>query len=103
MNKTVRWVAAVALLSGCASLVEFSHNKNTDPLAVRKIAVVPLVMSDKIEGAVLGGCWETELMGLGFKKDWAFIMTVCMMSLTIVVALFNIFAILMNIKLSRKD
>src|SRR3989344_1978247 len=66
MNKTVRWVAAVALLSGCASLVEFSHNKNTDPLAVRKIAVVPLVMSDKIEGAVLGGCWETELMGLGY-------------------------------------
>ena len=43
------------------------------------------------------------LIGLGFKKDWAFIMTVCMMSLTIVVALFNIFAILMNIKLSRKD
>ena len=52
---------------------------------------------------VLIGYVGTELMGLGFKKDWAFIMTVCMMSLTIVVALFNIFAILMNIKLSRKD
>lgn len=52
---------------------------------------------------VLIGYVGTELMGLGFKKDWAFIMTVCMMSLTIVVALFNIFAILMNIKLSGKD
>ncbi len=60
------YIGAVLCFSGCASVVEFSHNKNTDPTAVKKIAVVPLVMSDKVEGAVLGGCWETELMGLGY-------------------------------------
>jgi hypothetical protein len=52
---------------------------------------------------VLIGYVGTEMMGVGFRKDWSFIMTVCMMSLTVVVVLFNIFAILMNIKLSRKD
>lgn len=57
----------IAFFSGCAGLVEFAHNKNADPLSAKKISVLPLVMSDKVEGAVLAGCWETELMGLGYE------------------------------------
>jgi len=66
MKKLFGFLSLVLFFSGCANVVEFSHNKNTDPISVRKIAVVPLIMSDKIEGAVLAGCWETELMGLGY-------------------------------------
>ena len=43
----------------------------------------------------------TEVMGIEFKRDWSMVMTVCMAVLTVVVALFNIFAILINVRLSR--
>lgn len=44
----------------------------------------------------------TEIMGLEFEKNWSFVRTVCMVSLTAIVALFNIFAIMANIRFSKK-
>ena len=42
----------------------------------------------------------TEIVGLEFKRDWSLIMMACMAVLTIVVALFNIFAIVINVRVS---
>ena len=36
-----------------------------------------------------------------FEKEWTSVMLVCMISLTIIVSLFNLFAILKNIKFTR--
>ncbi len=49
---------------------------------------------------MLIGYVGTEIVGVEFKRDWSLIMMVCMTALTIVVALFNIFAILTNIRIS---
>ncbi len=40
----------------------------------------------------------TEIMGMEFEKSWKPIFSVCMVSLTVVVTLFNLFAILINFK-----
>jgi lysylphosphatidylglycerol synthetase-like protein (DUF2156 family) len=42
-----------------------------------------------------------EVMTPGSPKDWRTIMTMCMVSLTVVVALFNMTAITLNIKLPK--
>lgn len=42
-----------------------------------------------------------EVMGVDFDGDWASILSVCMVSLTVVVALFNVFGILINLKLNK--
>ena len=60
-------LALSLILTGCGGLIEFAHNKNADPLSATKISVLPLAMADKIEGAVLAGTWETELMGIGYN------------------------------------
>jgi len=39
-----------------------------------------------------------EIMGVEFEKSWRSILSVCMISLTIVTALFNLCAISMNMK-----
>ncbi len=49
---------------------------------------------------MLIGYIGAEIMGVGFKRDWSLIMMVCMTALTIIVALFNIFAILINVRIS---
>src|SRR5437867_11080993 len=41
-----------------------------------------------------------EHLYYNFQKEWTSVMLVCMISLTIVVSLFNLFAILKNIKLT---
>jgi len=40
----------------------------------------------------------TEIIGLEFENSWKSILSVCMVSLTVVVTLFNLFAILINFK-----
>lgn len=67
MRKLIAIILFAVSFSGCAGLIEFAHNKNADPLSAKKLSVLPLVMQDKIEGAVLAGCWETELMGIGYN------------------------------------
>ena len=42
-----------------------------------------------------------EIMGLEFEKSWKSILSICMVSLTVVVTLFNLFAILINFKLPK--
>lgn len=49
---------------------------------------------------MLIGYVGTEIVGVEFKRDWSLIVMVCMAVLTIVVALFNIFAILANVRVS---
>ncbi len=39
-----------------------------------------------------------EVMGSEFEKNWTFVFLVCMVSLTVVIGLFNLCAISMNIK-----
>ena len=41
-----------------------------------------------------------EIMGVEFEQSWQSILTVCMVSLTIVTTLFNLFAISKNMKLA---
>jgi len=40
----------------------------------------------------------SEIMGMDFEKNWESILSVCMVSLTVVVAFFNLFGILINLK-----
>lgn len=42
-----------------------------------------------------------ELMAVEFEKSWPSVLSICMVSLTILAALFNLIAILKNIKLSK--
>jgi len=39
-----------------------------------------------------------EIMGMDLEKSWKVVFSVCMVSLTVVVTLFNLFAILINFK-----
>ena len=43
----------------------------------------------------------SEIMGIEFERSWQSVLTVCMVSLTIVVTLFNLFAISKNMKLPK--
>ena len=43
----------------------------------------------------------SEIMGVEFERSWQSILVVCMVSLTIVITLFNLFAISTNLKLPR--
>lgn len=43
----------------------------------------------------------SEIMGMDFEKSWESILSICMVSLTIVVAFFNLFGILINLKLPK--
>ncbi|MBI5149955.1 MAG: hypothetical protein HZA28_04205 [Candidatus Omnitrophica bacterium] len=52
---------------------------------------------------MLIGYIGTEVMGHEFQKNWYFVMAVCMAALTVVVVLFNVFAILMNIRWTKKS
>lgn len=45
----------------------------------------------------------TEVMGIEFERSRSWLMAVCMISLTVVIALLNIFAILKNIKLTKAN
>jgi hypothetical protein len=40
----------------------------------------------------------TEIMGVEFERSWRLVMAVCMVALTVVITLFNLFAILKNLK-----
>lgn len=40
-----------------------------------------------------------EILPLEMKKDWSFVLSLCMVSLTMVVVIFNVLAISVNIKL----
>lgn len=42
-----------------------------------------------------------EIMGVEFERNWRSILAVCMVSLTIAVTLFNLFAISKNMKLPK--
>ena len=42
-----------------------------------------------------------EIMGAEFERNWQSILGVCMVSLTIVITLFNLFAISINLKLPK--
>lgn len=44
----------------------------------------------------------SEIMAFEFEKAWSAVLPICMMSLTIVVAVFNLFAISQNLKLPKK-
>ena len=39
-----------------------------------------------------------EIVGMEFEKSWKSILSICMVSLTVVVTVFNVFAILINFK-----
>ena len=42
-----------------------------------------------------------EIMGVEFEKSWRSVLSICMISLTVVITLFNVFAILKNFKLPK--
>jgi hypothetical protein len=42
-----------------------------------------------------------EIMGIEFERSWESILTVCMVSLTVIITLFNLAAILINIRLPK--
>ena len=42
-----------------------------------------------------------EIMGVEFERSWRSILTVCMVSLTVVLTLFNLAAILINLKIPK--
>ncbi len=42
-----------------------------------------------------------EVMLLEMEKDWSYILTVCMVSLTIITSVFNLLLISSNVKLSK--
>ncbi len=42
-----------------------------------------------------------EIMGVEFERSWRSVLVICMVSLTIVVTLFNLFAISKNIRLPK--
>jgi hypothetical protein len=43
----------------------------------------------------------SEIMGVEFEASWRSILAVCMASLTVVIALFNLFAIIINLRFPR--
>lgn len=42
-----------------------------------------------------------EIMGMEFERSWRSVLAICMVSLTIVITLFNLFAISKNMKLPK--
>ena len=42
-----------------------------------------------------------EIMLINLEKDWSYILTVCMVSLTIIIALFNLLLISRNLKAGK--
>lgn len=48
------------------------------------------------------GYVATEVVGREFQKDWHWVVMICMVVLTVVIALFNIFAIVVNIRVPQK-
>ena len=44
-----------------------------------------------------------EIMGVELEKSWSSILSVCMVSLTVIIAVFNLFAISQNIKLPKNQ
>lgn len=42
-----------------------------------------------------------EIMGVEFEKSWRSILAVCMVSLTLVITVFNLCAVLMNVRLPK--
>ena len=42
-----------------------------------------------------------EIMAVEFEKSWSFILALCMISLTVIVVLFNLIAISKNIKFKK--
>ena len=44
---------------------------------------------------------SNEIMGIEFKKSWESILMVCMVSLTVIITLFNAFAITTNMRLPK--
>ncbi|MCA9407967.1 MAG: hypothetical protein H6755_04440 [Candidatus Omnitrophica bacterium] len=45
---------------------------------------------------------SNEIMSFELEKGWTTIMIICMVSLTVVMTIFNLFAILINFKVPRK-
>lgn len=43
-----------------------------------------------------------EIIGIDFEKSWQSIPAVCMVSLTVVITVFTLFAVLVNIKLPKR-
>ena len=43
----------------------------------------------------------SEIMGVEFEQSWQSVLAVCMVSLTIVITLFNLFAISLNLKFPK--
>ena len=44
----------------------------------------------------------TEVMALEFERSWPTMMTLCMITLTIIIGVFNLMAIMKNIKFQQK-
>ena len=44
-----------------------------------------------------------EVMPSDFKKNWSGIFTVCMISLSMIIVLFNLFAIFLNVKFQKLE
>lgn len=44
-----------------------------------------------------------EVMGIELERSWASILSVCMVSLTVIIAVFNLFAISQNIKFPKNQ
>jgi hypothetical protein len=44
---------------------------------------------------------DNEITGMTFEKSWGAVLSVCMVSLTVVITLFNVCAISMNLKLPK--
>ena len=55
-----------------------------------------LVLSLVVIGYIVNG-----LMPQNFEKEWTMVIRICMISLTVAISLFNIVAILKNIKFSK--
>ena len=47
------------------------------------------------------GYMATEIMGIDFERKWSAIFGVCMITLTVIIALFNLFAISRNLKFKK--
>lgn len=45
----------------------------------------------------------SEIMGVDFERSRSIILIVCMVSLTVIIVLFNLVAMLKNLKISQKD
>ncbi len=60
------------------------------------LAGASLVLSLVVIGYIVSG-----LLPQNFEKEWTMVMRVCMISLTVMISLFNLMAILKNVKISK--